>query len=1202
MKISCPNCSAAYELDDSRVPPAGLSIKCPKCKNPFTVHRPKPGETQGRTVAKPGGPVPLPGQAGGPARPAAKPAAAKPAAKKPGGPVPLPGLGGEPAAEAPPLSFDAPGAVPLPGLEGGPSQPQPTPAEGGEDRVPLPGMGGDDEPGMESTAVDFRPPPPAPISMDIPGAVPLPGLDSPPPPRSAPPAPAEAPPDDPFASIDMDSPSDTAVDQKPLIVPDMDFPAVGEPPPPPPPSAPPAPSMDDVFSVDLPEPSAPPPPPPPKPAAPVDDGMNFDFVEAPAQKPSAPQGADMLDFVDEPSAPPPSEEKKPKRPPPPRVEQTADKPREEELSLSDEGSPEGHGEGGEPEDPKKAEKARKKKERAERAERDREERARRKALRGPGALSTKVLPALRDTAEALKQPRNAALLFAALVVVVVVVLGFRARRTPAGFFWVNKYMPSKREATQAEAKVIDHGLERLGEGDFAGAREAVASAAALLRVLPDDEEVKAFFVLASSELKLEYGQVGADWDQAKRIVMKAQRVPQNRARGAFALASDDVAKGKLYLAPLGDAQGADLESVWLYAKALVQGGEGPKAAQVLDNALKTRAGSAKLLLLRGLVAQQKGQLSEAAGFFQKALEKSPENGRALVELADVKLKQGDAKAAQDLLVKALDTDVRKSLDAAQEARANMIRGELSAAQHDGKTAEAAFDRAVSLDANSSDIREAYGTFRLNRREWDKAVRQFEAAIAGGNATAAVYAGAARGYLGTNRLLEADKQVNQAVAKDAGNAHYIYLQGRVADAIGKSEEAFRKYEAALQKKPDLAEALCAEGMVWASRNDKAKAREKLDAVLKTPEAGRSGAEEEAIGELALALGDKDAGKAAFQRALKLDSEDPLAHAGMGKALAAQGDLPGARKEMETALKEVDNDASLHYEYGSLLRRLGESDAALEALRKAVKLDSKDARFRARLGALLVERGQFEEAEGQLRQAVLMNDRYGEAQFFLARALAGRKNLSEAVDTMKKAIEAEPDSSDYSYHLGLIFEQGQQVQDAVDAFQKAIDKNGKNVDALEHLGLNLMVENRFNEAVAALKKGADIDPKRARLWAEVGDAEQQAGSLDGAIRDFQKALAMDATLSGAWTKLGVAYKDKDCKDCRVKAMDALKRAAHADPTDATAHHELGYMYKDDGKRREAIAEFKRYLELRPDAGDMSTVQDDIYYLQEEQRRAP
>jgi len=60
VKISCPNCAAAYELDDSRVPTAGLSIKCPKCKKPFTVHRPKADAA--KDAGRPA--VPLPGQAG----------------------------------------------------------------------------------------------------------------------------------------------------------------------------------------------------------------------------------------------------------------------------------------------------------------------------------------------------------------------------------------------------------------------------------------------------------------------------------------------------------------------------------------------------------------------------------------------------------------------------------------------------------------------------------------------------------------------------------------------------------------------------------------------------------------------------------------------------------------------------------------------------------------------------------------------------------------------------------------------------------------------------------------------------------------------------------------------------------------------------------------------------------------------------------
>jgi len=1123
VKISCPKCSAAYELDDSRVPPAGLSIKCPKCKNPFTVHKAKAGEAAPK-AAKPGGAVPLPGQAG--AKSPSAPPKARPGAKPSGPPgvVPLPGMGEDRKPLAPP------GAVPLPGL---------------------------DEGSMEQTVTDFRPPPPGgkgrpmvPPAPDL-GAVPLPGLEDAP-------APGASDSGDPFANLDF-GPAQS----------------------PPKKSAKPAPQTDDAFKVDM---------APAKPAAtlPDDGAMNFDFVEPPrASKPAAPPpgGPDMLDFVDESTAVTPKDERK--RPPPPMIPRSAEK--EETLSLSEAGL----------EEPPQG-KPDKYKERAERAAAEREERERRKAMRGPGILEVGFFPALR----AVVSVKGASAIVVVGALAAVAVLGVRARRTPDGLFWMNKFIPSKKAATATEAKVIDRGLERLAQGDFAGGRDAVVSAAQLLGVLPDDDEVKAFFVLSASEMKIAYSQVGGDWDQAKRVVekIKSSRPNQNRARGAFALASGEVAKAKQFLAPLGDAPNPDVESAWLYAKALMAGNETAKAAQVLDNALKGKdSASAKLLLLRGQVARQKGQLAEAAVNFEKALLKSPDNGRVMLELADVSLRQGENKRGAELLGKALDTEVRKSLDATEEARANMLKGRLAAASHDGKAAEAAYERAVSLDPNAAEIHEAYGEFRLLRREWDKAARQFDAAVGTGRPTAASFAGAARAYLGQNRLLEADKRINEAVGKDPANAQYLYVQGRVADAIGKTDEAFKHYEAALQKKPDLAEALVAEGMVFLSRGDKARAKEKLDVALKG-DSPRSSPEEQAIGDLALALGDTKRGREAYARALVKDPEDPMAHAGMGKALAAVGDLHSARKEMELALGQVEGDAAMLYEFGSLLRRIGESDAALEALRKAVKLDSKDPRFHARLGAILVDRGDYTEAEKHLRQAALLNDRLAEAQFNLARALAGRKALAEAVDDMKRAVELDPDNPEYLYHLGLIYEMGQQVQDAVDSFQRSIEKSPRNADALEHLGLNLMVENRFAEAVASFKKAAELDPRRPRLWAEVGDAEQQSGDLDSAIRDFQRALAQDASLIGAWTKLGIAFKDKDCKGCRSRALDALRRATRNDPTDATAHHELGYMLKDDGRRREAIAEFKRYLELRPDAGDVATVQDDIYYLQEESRRSP
>jgi len=812
----------------------------------------------------------------------------------------------------------------------------------------------------------------------------------------------------------------------------------------------------------------------------------------------------------------------------------------------------------------------------------------------------KKRPAFRGQPSLLR-PRNVVLFLLLAAVGAAAGLGVRARNTPAGLFWRNNLPAvSRGKPSAATLAVVAAGEARLAQGTFSSAREALGAAAQLLGSAPNDDDAKAFFVLCAAELRVWYGQGGGDWDQAKRVVdrIKGNAAPQNRARGAFALAVGDTGKARQLLSTLAES---DLESAWLFAQTLSRTNDVQRAAQVLDRALKgPNADSPKLLIARGIAAKALGALPEATGFFEKALAAQPDHGRALVELADVKLLQKDTDKAAELLDKALAQDARKTLDASEEARGATLRGKLLVAQHHGKEAEAAFERAVQLDPNSGEAHAAYGAFRLHRREYDKAQKQLEAALNLEPANARVLADLARAYLSSNRLLEADKRIQEAVARDANDPRVLFVQGRVAEAIGKQEEAYKAYDKALQKKPDLAEALVAQGSIWSSRGDRKKAREKLEAVLKTP--SRTAREEEAAGDLALDLGEGRTGKECYQRALQLDPEDAQAHSGLGRALAALGDLPGARAELEAALRQVDTDAVLHFEYGSLLRRIGDAQGALSALQRAVQLDSKDPRFRSRLGALLVERKEYEKAEAELRQARLGNDRYGETWFNLARALSGQGKLSDAIDNIRRAVEIEPENPEYLYFLGLIYEQGQQIQDAVESFQKSIAKNPKNADAYEHLGQNLNVQNRFLEAVTAFKKAAELDPTRARLWAQIADSQQQAGDLDGAIGSYQKSLAQDPNQPGVWSRLGIAYKDRGCTGCKNRAIEALKRAEVVDPKDWVAHHELGYLYKDDGRRAEAIAQFRKYLNLRPDAGDIETVKDDIYYLQEESRRTP
>ncbi len=821
-------------------------------------------------------------------------------------------------------------------------------------------------------------------------------------------------------------------------------------------------------------------------------------------------------------------------------------------------------------------------------------------------LGARAKEALKPVAEVLASLRHRPKLIVSTLVILallsVVGLGVHARSSSAGLFWMNLWTPSGKQHSAAAHEALTHGEEQLNEGSFGVAREAMGTAARTLATLPDDEEARSFFVLAASELKIGWGAGGGDWDQAAHLAnqLDAKQATAARAQGAYALAANDLARAKLLLAPLGDAPNANPEAVWLYAQALWRSNEAAHAAQVLDNALKTHA-SVKLLLLRGLIESARGK-PEAGKFFEQALATAPTAGRVLLESADVKLKAGELEAASALLDRALTPDVRHQLDATEEGRASLLRARLFVLQHQAKEAEAQFDRAVILDVNSAEIHVAYALFRLQRREYDKAAKQFDAAFAIGGQSPDTLASAALAYLGASRYLDADKRVRDGLSKDANNARLHFVAGKVAESIGKADEANKEYERALSIKADLPAALIAVAQAALVAGDIDKARDRATKAEKADVADKSALDLEGLAELWLSLHEPEKAKTSAAAAHAIEPEDPYAQFVLGRAQAAVGDLPAARALYEQALARIDSDPAMHYELGSLLRRLHDLPAARKELEKAVALDAKPSNLQSRLGAVLVEQGEAAAAEPHLRQAILSNDHNAEALYFLGRALLLGKKLSEAIDVLKRAIEADPSDAQYDFHLGLAYEGGAQLSDATAAFTQATKKDPKSAEAWEHLGLALVAQNAFDDALEAYRKAVALEPTRARFWAEIGDAQQQSNDPDAAIESFQKSVKLDITQAAVWTKLGQAFRDKGCATCKAHAIESLVRATQLAPSDPTAFHELGYVYKDDRKRHEAIAAFKRYIELKPDASDAESVKDDIFYLQEEGKRTP
>src|ERR1019366_6974043 len=56
LKVECESCKAPYQIDERRVPPTGLKMRCPKCGHSFLVTNPNAPAAPARPGAPPGPP------------------------------------------------------------------------------------------------------------------------------------------------------------------------------------------------------------------------------------------------------------------------------------------------------------------------------------------------------------------------------------------------------------------------------------------------------------------------------------------------------------------------------------------------------------------------------------------------------------------------------------------------------------------------------------------------------------------------------------------------------------------------------------------------------------------------------------------------------------------------------------------------------------------------------------------------------------------------------------------------------------------------------------------------------------------------------------------------------------------------------------------------------------------------------------------
>lgn len=295
-----------------------------------------------------------------------------------------------------------------------------------------------------------------------------------------------------------------------------------------------------------------------------------------------------------------------------------------------------------------------------------------------------------------------------------------------------------------------------------------------------------------------------------------------------------------------------------------------------------------------------------------------------------------------------------------------------------------------------------------------------------------------------------------------------------------------------------------------------------------------------------------------------------------------------------------------------RLKGHDDESLRLLRKAVELAPADARSRVVLGTALYLRGRAPEAEKELLKAAELEPK---AQLPLM-ALAdlyfnAMKRPDKAAEYYGRVIKMNPDIAPAQLGQGMAFLAMKDFEHAAPALEKARSLAPTSPQPLMALSQLQVAQGNVKAAIGSLQEAAKLAPLSEDIQLRLGMYYQQEKQWPEAYTAYETALRLNDKLVVAYNNLAWMAADRkerldDAERWGAKAVQlfpneaslkdtyAWVKRARGDNKAALAllesitssgtpapdyFYHLGVVREESGQKTEAVAAYKRALQISP-----------------------
>lgn len=279
---------------------------------------------------------------------------------------------------------------------------------------------------------------------------------------------------------------------------------------------------------------------------------------------------------------------------------------------------------------------------------------------------------------------------------------------------------------------------------------------------------------------------------------------------------------------------------------------------------------------------------------------------------------------------------------------------------------------------------------------------------------------------------------------------------------------------------------------------------------------------------------DAATDQFDKALKLDPRNAMAHSGKAMVLfnRLQSSSETVIKSKDSILKQAEDECKAglqidpgmpeaHYTLGMIYKDQGRLDEAVNEFNEATKIDPQYSEAFSGLGIAKLNQGDTAGAANAFKQAISLNSGNSTAHYGLGTAYLRQGQYDDAIKELNTSLYQYPNSAPARLSLGQAYAgQGNSVA-AIKEFQQSISIKPENAQA--YLGIADIREQRgdLEHAIAEARSGLELMPNNQDLHQRIADDSLRLEKLDDAIKEYKGVLDTNPANAQAAKGLTRAY---------------------------------------------------------------------------------